>query len=89
MEHFVSQAKKIKLPINADKVEAQIAQSLDCTHDFTRKKIKIAKFLRDAKAQVKKEEYKLTEKKWAKKKEVNVNSLMIALKNFAGNPRVA
>lgn len=65
MEQFVLQAQKIKLAINADKIEDEIAQSLDYTCDFTRKKIKIAKFLRDAKAQVKEEECELTQQKWA------------------------
>ena len=53
MERLSLQNQKIELAVLEDKIEEEISQTLEYTDDLMGQKTKIAKFLRDAKAQVK------------------------------------
>ena len=56
MERLSLQNQKIELAVPEDKIEEEITQTLEYTDDLMGQKNKIAKFLRDAKAQVKQEQ---------------------------------
>ena len=56
MEGLSLQNQKIELAVPEDKIEEEITQTLEYTDDLMGQKNKIAKFLRDAKAQVKQEQ---------------------------------
>ena len=89
MERLSLQNQKIELAVPEDKIEEEIAQTLEYTDDLMGQKNKIAKFLRDAKAQVKQkqEENKPASFQSTTKKEaINVKLPKITLKSFSGNP---
>ena len=89
MERLSLQNQKIELAVPEDKIEEEIMQTLECTDDLMGQKNKIAKFLRDAKAQVKQEqeEKKSASSKFTTKKEaIHVKLPKITLKSFSGNP---
>ena len=89
MERLSLQNQKIELAVPEDKIEEEIAQTLEYTDDLMGQKNKIAKFLRDAKAQVKQkqEENKSASFKSTTKKEaIHVKLPKITLKSFSGNP---
>lgn len=56
MERLSLQNQKIELAVPEDKIKEEITQTLEYTDDLLRQRNKIAKFLRDAKAQVKLEQ---------------------------------
>ena len=89
IERLSLQNQKIELAVPEDKIEEEIAQTLEYTDDLMGQKNKIAKFLRDAKAQVKQkqEENKSASFKSTTKKEaIHVKLPKITLKSFSGNP---
>ena len=89
MERLSLQNQKIELAVPEDKIEEKIAQTLEYTDDLMGQRSKIAKFLRDAKAQVKQkqEENKSASFKSTTKKEaIHVKLPKITLKSFSGNP---
>lgn len=89
MERLSLQNQKIELAVPEDKIEEEITQTLEYTDDLMGQKNKIAKFLRDAKAQVKQEqeEKKSASSKFTTKKEaIHVKLPKITSKSFSGNP---
>ena len=71
MERLSLQKQKIELTVPEDKIEEEIMQTLEYTDNLMGQKNKIAKFLRDAKAEVKQEqgERKSASSKFTRKKE--------------------
>ena len=98
MERLSLQNQKIELAVPEDKIEEEIAQTLDYTDDLMGQKNKIAKFLRDAKAQVKQKQeenksasFKSTTKKEAihlKLSESNYKRAVDLLKERFGQKQV-
>ena len=89
MKRLSLQNQRIELAVPEDKIEEEITQTLEYTNDLLRQKNKIAKFLRDAKAQVKleQEENKSASFKSTMKKEaIHVKLPKIRLKS-SGNPQ--
>ena len=89
MERLSLQNQEIELAIPEDKIEEEFTQTLEYTDDLMGQKNKIAKFLRNAKAQVKQEqeEKKSANSKFTTKKEaIHVKLPKITLKSFSGNP---
>ena len=89
MERLSLQKQKIELAVPEDKIEEEITQTLEYTDDLMGQKNKIAKFLRDVKAQVKQEqeERRSASSKFTSKKEaIHVKLPKITLKSFSGNP---
>ena len=89
MEGLSLQNQKIELAVPEDKIEEEITQTLEYTDDLMGQKNKIAKFLRNAKAQVKQEqeEKKSASSRFTTKKEaIHVKLPKITLKSFSGNP---
>ena len=89
MERLSLQNQKIELAVPEDKIEEEISQTLEYTDDLMGQKNKIAKFLHNAKAQVKQEqeEKKSASSKFTTKKEaIHVKLPKITLKSFSGNP---
>ena len=67
MEQLLLQNQKIELAVSEVKIEEEISQTLEYTDDLMGQKIKIAKFLRAAKAQVKHEQDETASSKSAMK----------------------
>ena len=89
MKRLPLQNQKIELAVPEDKIEEEIMQTLEYTDDLMGQKNKVAKFLRDAKAQVKQEQEgkKSASSKFTTKKEaIHVKLPKITLKSFSGNP---
>ena len=66
MEQLSLQNQRTELTVPEDKIEEEISQTLEYTDDLMGQKNKIAKFLRDGKAQVKheQEENKTSISRW-------------------------
>ncbi|KAJ7329029.1 hypothetical protein OS493_023322 [Desmophyllum pertusum] len=86
MEQLSLQNQKIELAVAEDKIEEEIMQTLEYTDELTVQKNKTAKFLREAKAQMKQPELQTENYKFTTKNEANVKLPKITLKPFSGNP---